>query len=104
MAATALAPTIGVALAGGPGSYPALFLALAGASVISGVLMIGTGTGAKPEDDLGGQTGGQNQLATACLSLPQLVWARVLPHQSRCGDYSALPVIHGKEKVYGSIP
>jgi hypothetical protein len=52
----------------------------------------------------GGKPGGKTQLATACLSLPQLVWARVLPLQSRCGDYSALPVIHGKEKVYGSIP
>ena len=48
MAATVVAPTIGAAVAGGLGSYPALFLALAGASVISGVLMIGTGMGAGP--------------------------------------------------------
>ena len=104
MAATALAPAIGVALAGGPGSYPELFLALAGTTVISGVRMIGTGTGAKPEDDLGGKPGGRTQLASACLSSPQPAWARVLPPQRRCGDYSALLVTHGKEKVYGSIP
>jgi hypothetical protein len=60
MGASALAPTIGVALAGGLGSYLALFLALASTSVSSGVLIIGTGTGAKPEDHAGGQIGGQN--------------------------------------------
>ena len=24
--------------------------------------------------------------------------------RERCGEYSALPAVHGKEKVYGSIP
>ena len=99
-----VARDVAVVLAGGLGSYPAFFLALAGISMISGVLMIGTGTGAKPEDDAGGQTGGRTQLASACLSSPQLAWACVVPPQSRCGDYSSLLVIHGKEKVYGSIP
>jgi MFS family permease len=45
-AAIALAPTAGVALAAALGSYPALFLALAGISAISGILMTGTGTSA----------------------------------------------------------
>ena len=58
-AAIALAPTAGVALGRRLGSYPALFLALAGTSVISGALMIGTGTGAGPQDQVGGQTGGR---------------------------------------------
>jgi MFS family permease len=58
-AAIALAPTAGAALAGALGSYPALFLALAGTSLISGALMTGTGTRTKPHDHAGGQTGGQ---------------------------------------------
>lgn len=41
-AAIAFAPTAGVALAGGLGGYPALFLALAGTSVISAALITGT--------------------------------------------------------------
>jgi MFS family permease len=47
-AAIALAPTVGVALADGLGSYPALFLVLAGTSLVSGLLMTGTGTGGRP--------------------------------------------------------
>ena len=45
-AAIALAPTAGAALAAALGSYPALFLALAGTSAVSGILM--TGTRAEP--------------------------------------------------------
>ena len=59
MAATALAPTIGAALAGGLGSYPALFLALAGTGGISSALMTGTEIGAKPEDHAGGESGAE---------------------------------------------
>jgi cyanate permease len=44
-AAIALAPTAGVALAGALGSYPALFLALAGTSAVSGILVTGTRAG-----------------------------------------------------------
>jgi predicted MFS family arabinose efflux permease len=47
--ATALAPTVGVALASGLGSYPALFLTLAGTSVISAALITGTRAGATPQ-------------------------------------------------------
>jgi MFS family permease len=47
-AAIALAPTAGAALAGALGSYPALFLALAGTSAVSGILMTGTRAGAAP--------------------------------------------------------
>jgi hypothetical protein len=55
--AIALAPAAGVALAGALGGYPALFLALAGISVISGALMTGTGTGAGPQDHAGANRG-----------------------------------------------
>jgi len=47
-AAIALAPTAGAALAAALGSYPALFLALAGTSAVSGILMTGTRAGAAP--------------------------------------------------------
>ena len=39
-AATALAPTIGAALAAGVGGYPALFILLAGTSTVSGALVL----------------------------------------------------------------
>jgi hypothetical protein len=59
-----------VALAGALGSYPVLFLALAGTSLISGALM--TGTGFRPQDHFGGKTWGKTRPATACLSSLQL--------------------------------
>ena len=63
MSATEAAWALGLGGAGqvaGRLCYPALFLALAGTSVISGALVIGTGTGARPQDQAGGQTGEQN--------------------------------------------
>ena len=66
-AAIALAPTADAALAGALGNCPALFLALAGTSLISGALMTGTGTRTKPHDHArGGKPGGKAQRATDC--------------------------------------
>ena len=56
------------------------------------------------EDHVGGRSGGRTQLTTARLSVRQPVWASVWPVQRLCVRYRDLLVVHGKEKVYGSIP
>ena len=53
---------------------------------------------------LGGRSGGKTQLASARRSLRPLAWASVRAAQSLYGRYRDLLVVHGKEKVYGSIP
>jgi hypothetical protein len=46
----------------------------------------------------------QMQPVGADLGSSPLASARVLPAQSLCGAYRDRLVVHGKEKVYGSIP
>ena len=51
-----------------------------------------------------GHLGGKTQPAGADLGSFPLVCASVLPAQSLCGAFRDRLVVHGKEKVYGSIP
>jgi len=55
-------------------------------------------------DHYRGILGGKTQPVRADLGLSPLAWASVLPAQSLYGAYSDLLAVHGKEKVYGSIP
>jgi hypothetical protein len=52
----------------------------------------------------GGILGGKTQPVRAGPGSSPLALASVLPVQSLYGAYSGLLVVHGKEKVYGSIP
>jgi hypothetical protein len=52
----------------------------------------------------GGILGGKTQPVRADLGSSPLARASVLPAQSLYGAYRDRLVVHGKEKVYGSIP
>jgi hypothetical protein len=61
-------------------------------------------SGKKGPNDRVGQSWGKTWLAAACHSKRQLAGARVLRGQRPSSGYSDVVVVHGKEKVYGSIP
>jgi hypothetical protein len=60
--------------------------------------------GSYQEIILRGSLGGRMPLGRASLSLSLLARACVEPAQRLYGDYRNRLVVHGKEKVYGSIP
>jgi hypothetical protein len=52
----------------------------------------------------GGILGGKTRPVRAELGSSPLAWASVLPARSLSGSFRSRLVVHGKEKVYGSIP
>jgi hypothetical protein len=62
------------------------------------------GSQPSPRDHFGGTLGGRMPLAGAGLSQLLLAQASVRPVQGLYGGYRDCLVVHGKEKVYGSIP
>ena len=60
----------------------------------------------RPQDKikLSGRLSGSRRSREPAWCLRVLACARVLAGQASCLGLQNLPVIHGKEKVYGSIP
>jgi len=58
----------------------------------------------RPVIILGGTLGGRMVLVSASMGQRQLLRATVSPAHALCVGYRDSLVVHGKEKVYGSIP
>jgi hypothetical protein len=71
-----------------------------------GAAALGLTASRRPQNKikLSGRLSGDRRSREPAWRLRALVCARVLAGQAFCLGLRNLPVIHGKEKVYGSIP
>jgi hypothetical protein len=73
-------------------------------AVAHAVVLLGAGGNGLACLQAGGQFVGRTQPARACTCWRLPVRASVSPGQGLCAGYSNAAGVHGREKVYGSIP